>query len=388
MRRGCLFLLILTVSYLLIYCGDSSPSSPTTTTSATTTSTSSTTTSVIENPIVIRETGEQFSTIQEAINAASPGQHIDVPTGNYEEHLQIDKQVYLTGEDMNTTKIYGFVPKTPVVHFVSGSEGSEIREFTIRNGDHNGISCHYTSVAIGRVIVRNNEENGIDLFDAPGEISGVIVKGNGSHGITISFCISLMVKETVIEENHVGIICVSETPVVTSCTISNNENEGVWCEILANPDFGGGAGGSPGYNVIRNNGYWDFYNLSHMYDIKAENNYWDHNTAGEIDEYDIYDDDEYNAYYYYRNTAVDFEPFLTGEPTASLRINPRLLSASSLFKDFFRSLFRTDIPASTMYLSSSFEPKLHIAHFNLMRARYRPLTDKRYYPPLMMRNGR
>jgi hypothetical protein len=69
------------------------------------------------------------------------------------------------------------------------------------------------------------------------------------------------------------------------------------------PDLGGGADSCNGDNVIRNNAGGDLINETDLL-IKAENNYWDHQNAGEIDEYDIIDDDENAA-----RGQVDFQPF-------------------------------------------------------------------------------
>jgi hypothetical protein len=170
---------------------------------------------------------------------------------------------------------------------------------------------------------------------------------------------------------------------VFHCNITNNTKWGIYCDWEdGNLDAGGGYMASPGNNVIRNNSDWDFINAS-PYDIKAKNNYWDHATVTEIDVNDIYDDDE-NASF----GVVDFDPFLTTTRSALFLMKPRLLSTSSLFADFFRSLFRSDLPTSAIYISPSFKSKLHITRFDLISAGYHLLTAERYYPPLMLRTGR
>jgi hypothetical protein len=367
MKRIYLLLSILAVSFLLTSCKESSTTSPTTT--------------VPKKAVVIRETGADFDTIGEAIAAASAGNHIDVSAGTYTENLVVEKQLYLVGADENTTIIDGG-GSGQVVRFTSGADGSDIRGFTIKNGE-DGIYCQYTITIVSN-IVKENSRYGI--YSRYSTISGILVENNVSYGIFLEGDSSI--SETTVQGNKGGIYCLSSFSAsigITACDIENNSDWGVMCGSQTNPDLGGGALGSPGNNVIRGNGglyFYDFYNCSPNA-VKAENNRWDHTTAAEIDSIDIYDNDE-NASF----GAVDFQPFLTSTVSLnSLRMKPRLLSASSLFKDFFRSLFRGDLPTSAIYLSSSFEPKIHLTRHQLDRARYRTLNDKRYYPPLMMRAG-
>jgi hypothetical protein len=349
MKKVYLFLPILAFSFLLISCGDSSPSSPTT--------------SIPRDSVVIRETLRVYGTIQEAIDAASDGQHLDVYPGTYTENPIIeDKQLYIIGTDKSNTIIQGGIE---LVNFSHSSDACEIRNFTIRGsnsiGDR-GVNYFSVSLVISGCIIENNRYN--------------IYCGPGSCG-TIS--------ENIIRNAlEVNVFCANSAPAISSNTITGT-SIGIHCKYSATPDIGGGGSGSPGNNVLRYSGdwgSWDLYNSTRNI-IKAENNYWDHDTAVSIDGYDIYDDTQSPSL-----GAVDFQPFLTGEPSASLGIKPRLLSASSLFKDFFRSLFRADLPASAVYISPSLEGRIRLTRYKLLETRCRPLNDKRYYPPLMMRNRR
>jgi nitrous oxidase accessory protein NosD len=371
-RRVYLFILILAFSLLLTYCGESTPSSPTTTTSTTTTT-------VITYPVVIRETGERFETIQEAIDAASPGQHIDVSPGVYSESLSVFKQLYLIGENESDTVIEGG-SAFAVVDFKPDADGSEIRGFTIKDCFNHGIYCERIRLVVENCILRGNNY-GIYLYGTAGEVSRVTVKNNKATGIAAGSSSNLTISESVIEENDIGIACGS--PIISYCTIKNNRIHGVTCTMYTSIDLGGGYKGNPGHNVIRENGSWDLYSdCVNVFEAKAEYNYWDHNTAAEIDALDIFDDDNAAVIYRYTRAAVDFEPFLTGEPSASLRMKPRLLTASSLFRDFLRSLFRADLPASAVYISPSLEMKIHFVRYELLEARFHSLANERYYPPL------
>jgi len=293
----------------------------------------------------------------------------------------VDKQLYLVGEDRNTTIIDGNHEGT-VVTFTADADGSDIRGFTIKNSGSNftdcGIYSEANTLTIGRNVIKNNYL-GIETSSG-GQISGILTKEN-INGIRLLSSASPLITEITAQNNTIGIYCNGASPRIQGCTIKNNSNVGIYCVSCANPDVGGGAQGSIGHNTIQGNG-WDLTNGTPN-SIKAENNRWDHYTASAIDSLDIYDDDE-NA----SCGAVDFQPFLTTTSFASLRMKPRLLSISSLFGNFFRSLFRGDLPVSAIYLSRSFEPKIRHLQFELLLARYRPFTNERYYPPLRMRANR
>jgi PKD repeat protein len=70
------------------------------------------TTVVISMPVMadtwtVCHTGCNFTTIQDAINAASDGDTILVMAGEYHEHVVVNKTLTITGEDANTTVING-----------------------------------------------------------------------------------------------------------------------------------------------------------------------------------------------------------------------------------------------------------------------------------------
>lgn len=84
--------------------------------------------------------GADFIRIQDAINASSDGDTVFVYSGFYQENLMLAKSIILTGEDRDTTIIYGSEKDVVVVDvdFVS------ISGFTIQNGD-SGIRFYNSS---------------------------------------------------------------------------------------------------------------------------------------------------------------------------------------------------------------------------------------------------
>ncbi len=100
-------------------------------------STGSLTVTLPSNITVDDSGGAHFTTIQEAIDAANPGDTIYVYSGTYFEHLTIDKSLTLIGENKETTIIDG--EGYGKVIYVSGDDVG-ISGFTIQNGEY-GIYC-------------------------------------------------------------------------------------------------------------------------------------------------------------------------------------------------------------------------------------------------------
>jgi hypothetical protein len=148
---------------------------------------------------------DDYSTIQAAIDAASPGDTIFVESGTYNESLDIGESIILVGEDKFSTIINGLGAYNVI--YVDSTNAS-IREFTITNGG-TGV---YLNVAGGSqlldLIVYNHTWAGIESY--------------GSSDISIIKCVSY--------DNHDGIeiesACSAE---IIECNIFNNDDDGIDC---------------------------------------------------------------------------------------------------------------------------------------------------------------
>lgn len=133
-----------------------------------------------------------YTTIQEGIDIANPGDTIFVFTGIYFENVVIDKSVYLIGEDKSNTIIKNMYPRHTVL---VSSDYVTVDNFTIK-GDHS-----------------------LDYYNASIKFSG------GSYYNTITNCNLL--------DNYYGLwLYTSKYNEITNCTFSQN-NIGLWVHHMS-----------------------------------------------------------------------------------------------------------------------------------------------------------
>jgi parallel beta-helix repeat protein len=143
-------------------------------------------------------------TIQEAINNASPGDTIVVPSGIYFEHVVVNKTISLVGQDRDTTVIDG---QSQVAVISIEADGVRISNFTMRHAD----------VEIGPLPASYNGPVNSTVFE-----DNVVVGG----GIDICGSDNVILRNRVSEDHAAeGGICVSRLSPsgFMNNTISENE---------------------------------------------------------------------------------------------------------------------------------------------------------------------
>ena len=97
--------------------------------------------SLVTGPVHNTNTGLNYATIQEAIDALETlgGHTIRVDAGTYFEHVIVSKSLTLTGEDTVSTVIDGGGTGTVVL---TAASNVRLTGFTIRNSGHNWDSQH------------------------------------------------------------------------------------------------------------------------------------------------------------------------------------------------------------------------------------------------------
>ena len=123
-----------------------------------------------------------YSTIQEAIDAAVPGDTIQVAAGTYHENVAINKSLKLVGDDRNTTIING---SDNVVVSVT-AKNVNIRGFTIRNGSPFGIYLNHSHSVIISNNTMSHTEEGIYLLNSSGNTITDNTISNNDLGIHLA----------------------------------------------------------------------------------------------------------------------------------------------------------------------------------------------------------
>ncbi len=262
--------------------------------------------------------------IQSAIDMAEPGDTIIVAPGTYKEDIEIQKEITLKGSGIEATNLLGAV-------IVKNADGVVIDGFTLDGqshlDSHRGIWCSFSTLAIinsavvryhhgitaesSRTIIENNSilENlntGIEIKTAiTALIKGVTVSGNIDTGILVALSEDrVLVTDSVISGNRVGIDCVRCAPEIRRNIIKGNKI-GVQSSPGAEPDLG--TDDTPGLNVIEDNDV-HITNTEQRRAVQAKNNYWGSHKGPDASGFD---------------GKVDYAPWLKTDPLRTQPVESR-----------------------------------------------------------------
>ncbi|UCB58245.1 MAG: right-handed parallel beta-helix repeat-containing protein [Thermoplasmatales archaeon] len=205
--------------------------------------------------IIYAITNKGQGEIQKAIDAASPGDTVEIPSGIYYENILIYKPITLLGEDPETTIIDGGggskdggLSAKNVVKITSNDV--TISGFTIRNGEADGVVFVSSNVAVTNNIITQNNGTGIRsskslefiLNETDNIIHGNTITNNTYGGIAVRFNNDLQISNNDIQNNgDVGIqVLDSSNVTVSDNTVHHNHIAGIhiWlsrnCEVLDN----------------------------------------------------------------------------------------------------------------------------------------------------------
>jgi len=240
---------------------------------------------------VDKDGGQNYTKIQDAIDAAGEGDTIYIYSGTYNENIVIDKTLVLIGENKDSTIIAGvsnsqvaLAIKGTVVEYVSNVSISDLtilQNPTAISNEYANVYIEYARDCIIKDCIIKNSFNGIRAKQTDESIiSGNTIENNQEDGILLFISSDKNeIKNNVIQNNKRGIylqdFCTENT--IATNDISGNSNRGILI-----------MGGSDN-NVIYHN---DFENgnknandeCSNVWDDGSEGNYWNDYTGSDSNE--------------------------------------------------------------------------------------------------------
>lgn len=264
---GIMLTLLLTVMFVLVLDTQSAKAEPTT--------------------IVVPD---DYSTIQEAVDAADPRDTIYVRAGTYLEHVSINKGVFLLGENRITTIVDG-EPRGTVIHV--DASNVIISGFTIQNGDYGIYIDDSESVHISDNHIVNcgfaSPQAGIAVYLSHNvTISNNGILGSsriGTAGIYLASTVESQVNGNNVSYFHSGIyvFSYSNSNVISNnvVTYNNVNNLAGWLAFnntyFGNTEYGTGLYSIDysGYGQYIGNNKFFHNNLSGMNVLPGNSNVWD-----------------------------------------------------------------------------------------------------------------
>ncbi len=232
---------------------------------------------------------DPFCSIQDAIDAATAGDTINVAAGTYTEHVTIDKSLALqgAGASQTTIDVSGLLIQNPhvAVEVQNGVNNVVVDGFTIigvpafHHSDDSVIRCGGSSGTNNDITISNNVidgyvgilfKNGDSFTVQQNDITfnkNAIVIQSGCTNVDISD--NTMTGGTSMQTDPYGIYITSTTGSITGNTIEN---------VIGPDDGGKGIGGSSNHdlviddNVINNTGYDGISFWSNTHHVTISNN--------------------------------------------------------------------------------------------------------------------
>jgi len=211
-----------------------------------------------------------YSTIQDAVNAASNGDSVFVfdDSSPYDEDILVDKSITMTGEDRQTTVINGYN-----YSIFLRADDCTVQGFTVLQSFH-GIRIEAENTVIMNNILQDNTI-GLYLFEANySQIEGNVISNN-SVGLCLVFSADVVISgNTIVNNMYDGIeLYTSTNTLVTLNDISGNGQFGV--------SIGGDNNTVLKNNIVGNAFYGVYIQNSRMNSI-LDNNIYDNHVGNAV----------------------------------------------------------------------------------------------------------
>lgn len=181
---------------------------------------------------------DDYSTIQEAINAASNGDTVFVRNGTYFENVVVNKTLSIIGEDATNTIVDGSGKNQSVIEVISNNV--TLSGFTVQNcsqasgTSYAGVKIHGSGCNITESCISQNRLGIFVVSSEACRIIGNIVKGNG-QGTAIYDSSEVIALTNNFSANTVGIsIAWSSNNTILNNRIANSSHGGHGIALMSN----------------------------------------------------------------------------------------------------------------------------------------------------------
>ncbi|RLG93469.1 hypothetical protein DRO29_07680, partial [Candidatus Bathyarchaeota archaeon] len=173
---------------------------------------------------------QDYRTIQEAIDAARPGDVILVEPGTYVENLRIDvRELAIRGTDPDAGQVVirAKFPEEPVV--LIRERDVRLSNLTLTGGLRGiEIESRADDPTLFNLIVRGNSRDGLFLEEIrSGELSESLVEGNGAAGVYVGSRATFRLEANRIKGNRTGVEALNATLELRENLISENVHCGL-----------------------------------------------------------------------------------------------------------------------------------------------------------------
>lgn len=209
-----------------------------------------------------------YQTIQEAINAASDGQTVEVPAGIYTENVVINKSISMLGEDVTATVIEG---SNIGVGIRIEADNVTVKGFTLSSFRSGILVFDCQNVTVTQNVVEDSVDRGILTTRSQHcNISHNRVAGTTQgYGININASKNVLVEDNAATDNYfdgIGLLQ-SLDCVIRGNTVNENKFYGIWVDSSSNNSFYHN-------NLFRNGVQGRSNTAANFWDNGVEGNYW------------------------------------------------------------------------------------------------------------------
>ena len=205
---------------------------------------------------------DNYTNIQDAVDAASDGDMIIVRDGTYNEDIDVNKRLAIQSENGSTNCIVQAANSDEHVFYVSASYVN-ISGFTITGATWGTTVMYLDSVDSCNISTNNISNNGYMGIWLNDSSNNILTKNNISNnldGIKFELCNNnnTIIDNNILSNKWYGIDFwhFNNNNIITKNNISNNENDGIWISSFSDNNT------LTNNNILNNNGYGIWLDLS------------------------------------------------------------------------------------------------------------------------------